>query len=142
MQIMDKKRLKSCEVKLTVPFHDLDPMHMVWHANYLKYFDIARFELFDQAGIDLYEYFKKTKLLFPITKTSTKHIVALRHRDEFICKATITDARIIISMNFEIRRVLDNAVCARGKSDQVAVKYPKMEMMFEIPEDIRTALGF
>ena len=117
-------------------------MQMVWHANYLKYFDIARFELFDQAGIDLYEYFKRTKFLFPITKTSTKHIFPLRHRDEFICKATITDARIIITMNFEIRRVFDNAVCARGKSDQVAVKHPKMEMMFEIPEDIRAALGF
>ena len=100
LQIIDKKTRKSCEVRLSVPFHDLDPMHMVWHANYLKYFDIARFELFEQAGIDLYEYFKKTKLLFPITKTSTKHIFPLRHRDEFICKATITDARIIITMNW------------------------------------------
>ncbi len=26
----------------TLPFHDLDPMRVVWHGNYMKYFEIAR----------------------------------------------------------------------------------------------------
>jgi len=42
----------SCDIRLTVPFHDLDPMNMVWHGNYLKYFDVARFALFDKCGIE------------------------------------------------------------------------------------------
>ena len=45
------------EFKRRVPFHDLDPLQIVWHGNYLKYFDIARFGLFKQAGLDLYQYF-------------------------------------------------------------------------------------
>jgi acyl-CoA thioester hydrolase len=139
---MDDAKNKSCEIKLSVPFHDLDPLHMVWHGNYLKYFDMARSELFTGSGVDLFEYFKKTNYLFPITKTATKHIFSLRYRDEFICKATCVEAQYKIVIDFKIRLTQTNKLCAKGRSEQVAVKYPEMEMMFEIPPDIRSALGF
>ncbi|MFO7985987.1 MAG: thioesterase family protein [Desulfatiglandaceae bacterium] len=132
----------SCEVRQKVPFHDLDPMNMVWHGNYLKYFDVARLALFDACGIDLFGYFENTGYLFPIIKTTTKHVISLRHRDEFICRATILDARAKIVMDFEIRRVGKPEICAKGRSEQVAVKHPEMEMSFEIPGDIQKALGF
>ena len=139
---MDGVNFKSCEVKLAVPFHDLDPLQMVWHGNYLKYFDIARSELFTGSGVDLFEYFKKTNYLFPITKTATKHILSLRYRDEFICKATCVEAQYKIVIDFKIRLTNDKMLCAKGRSEQVAVKYPDMEIQFEIPDDIRKALGF
>ena len=138
---MNRKKRKSAEIKLTVPFHDLDPAQIVWHGNYLKYFDMARFALFKDAGIDLYEYFIKKKYAFPVTKTSTKHIIPLRHRDEFICKATVVDARIKITLDFEIRLAESGVVCTRGKGDQVAVKMPEMELQLEIPAEISRALG-
>jgi acyl-CoA thioester hydrolase len=133
---------KSHEIQLQVPFYDLDPMQMVWHGNYLKYFDMARSELFYATGIDLLDYFKKTRYLFPITKTATKHIVSLRYRDEFTCKATVVEAQYKIVVEFQIRLVANNQICAKGRSEQVAVKYPETEIMFEIPLEIRKALGF
>jgi acyl-CoA thioester hydrolase len=139
---MGSTKNKSCEVKLTVPFHDLDPLQMVWHGNYLKYFDIARSALFDNLGVDLISYFKRTHYLFPITKISTKHIVSLRYRDEFKCKATVVEAQYKIVVELQIRLVENNQLCAKGRSEQVAVKYPEMEIMFEIPGEIRKALGF
>ncbi len=139
---MDRAKYKSYEVELRVPFYDLDPLHMVWHGNYMKYFDIARSELFHHAGVDLFSYFKKTNFLFPITKTTTKHIISLRYRDEFKCKATVVEARYKIVVDFQIRSGEKNQLCAKGRSEQVAVKYPEMEMMFEIPGEIRRALGF
>ena len=139
---MEKAKYKSYEVKLRVPFHDLDPLHMVWHGNYLKYFDIARSELFHSLGVDLFGYFKRTSYFFPITKTATKHIVSLRYRDEFKCKATVVEARYKIAVEFQIRSGEKNRLCAKGRSEQVAVKYPEMEMQFEIPDEIRKALGF
>ena len=132
----------SYELKLTVPFHDLDPMRIVWHGNYMKYFDQTRFALFDHAGVNLYQYLLDKNYVFPITKTSTKHIAPLQPNDEFICKATVVEARYKISMEFEIRSLSDGTLCTRGTSDQVAVIMPKMEMELEIPKDIRTALGF
>jgi len=139
---MNNQNHKNYETQFTVPFYDLDPMQMVWHGNYLKYFDIARSELFNALDIDLLDYFKKTNYLFPITKTSTKYIVSLRYRDEFKCKATVTEGEYKIVVDFEIRLIRDNQLCARGRSEQVAVKYPDMEIQFEIPDDIRKALGF
>jgi acyl-CoA thioester hydrolase len=139
---MNSQNLKNHEMQFTVPFYDLDPMRMVWHGNYLKYFDTTRAELFYNAGFDPLEYFKKTNFLFPITRTSTKHIVSLRYRDEFKCKATVTESEYKIVVDFEIRLIKDNQLCTRGKSEQVAVKYPDMEIQFEIPADIRKALGF
>jgi acyl-CoA thioester hydrolase len=45
-------------------------------------------------------------------------------------------------MAFDIRLAADGSLCARGSSEQLAVRYPEMEMEFEVPEDIRVALGF
>ncbi len=139
---MNNQNHKNHETQFTVPFYDLDPMQMVWHGNYLKYFDTARSELFNALDIDLLDYFKKTNYLFPITKTSTKHIVSLRYRDQFKCTATVIEAEYKIVVDFQTRLVKNNQICAKGRSEQVAVKYPEMEIMFEIPDDIRTALGF
>jgi acyl-CoA thioester hydrolase len=130
------------EFKRRVSFHDLDPLQIVWHGNYLKYFDIARFGLFKQAGLDLYQYFLDRQLIFPVTRSSAKHIVPLRYDDEFVCKATVTEAVYKIAMSFEIRLAGNGQICTRGKSEQVAVKMPEMEMQFEVPGDVTTALGF
>jgi acyl-CoA thioester hydrolase len=133
---------KSFEVKYIVPFYDLDPMQIVWHGNYLNYFEIARAAMLEHYGVDLYSYYERHKLLFPIIKTSTKHIFPLRHRDEIIIKATLVDAYVKLVVDFEIRLAEDGKVCARGRTEQVTVKAPEMETIFSIPDDIRVALGF
>ena len=47
---MEAAKRPSYEVTLKVPFYDLDPMQIVWHGHYLKYFDIARSELLRPPG--------------------------------------------------------------------------------------------
>lgn len=137
-----KNQLKSCEVTLKVPFHDLDPMQVVWHGNYLKYFDISRFALFDHLKVNLYDYYLEQKYLFPVTRTNVKYIYPLRYNDEFICRCTLVDATIKIVCDFEIRTAGSDKVCARARGEQVAVTFPDMEMLLEIPESVRKALGF
>jgi acyl-CoA thioester hydrolase len=131
----------SAEIVGRVPFHDLDPMMVVWHGNYLKYFDRARFAVFDAAGINLYGYMMEKQFAFPITRTSTKYIQPLRANDTYTCKVTVTEARNKIAMEFELRRS-DGALCARANSEQLAVKMPDMALEFEIPADIQKAFGF
>lgn len=123
-----------------VPFHDLDPMHVMWHGNYYKYFDVARFDLFKAAGIDLYEYSFSKQVSFPVSRSSIKHIAPLKFHNEFFCKATVTEAEYKIAINFEIRLKNTGQVYARGKSEQVAVRVPEMTLLYRIPEDITSAL--
>jgi acyl-CoA thioester hydrolase len=137
-----KEPLKSFEVKIRVPFYDLDPMQIVWHANYLNYFEVARAALFEHHGIDLYSFYEKHQLIFPIIKTSTKHVHPLYHRDEIICKATLVEAQVKLIVDFVIRKAADGKICARGRTEQVAVRVPEREMLFSIPEEIRQAFGY
>ncbi len=130
------------EVRMKVPFHDVDPLHVVWHGNYLKYFDVARFGLFADRGVDLYAYMLEKGFAFPVTRTALKHIAPLRAFDEFVCRAAVTEAQYKIGMSFEIRMAESGVLCARGTSEQLAVRYPALEMEFTIPDDIRLALGF
>jgi len=138
---MEMQKRPSYEVTLKVPFYDLDPMQIVWHGHYLKYFDIARSELYDSLGVDLFDYHDRTRYIFPIIRTSVKHIRPLKRGDEFVCRATVKEARTKIVVVFEIRLVKDGTLCARGSTEQVAVREPEMEMEFSIPEEISRALG-
>jgi len=138
---METRLRPSCEVTLKVPFYDLDPMQIVWHGNFLKYFDIARSELFDSLGVNLFEFHDRTRYIFPIIRTNVKHIRPLRRGDEFTCRATVKEARAKIVVAFEIRLVKDGLLCAKGSTEQVAVRVPEMEMAFTIPEEISRALG-
>jgi acyl-CoA thioester hydrolase len=136
------KAVTSCEITRRVPFYDLDPIQVVWHGNYFNYFEDARVALFARNGIDLFDVYKKTSIIFPIIKTSTKHISPLRYNDEFICKATMIDARFKLVVDFELRLAAGGMVCTRGRTEQVAVRAPEMEILFSIPEEIRNACGF
>ncbi len=136
------QKTRRHEIRHRVPFHDLDPMDVVWHGNYLKYFDMARFALFRAAGIDLYRYGRENGCLFPVIRTSTKHILPLKYDDAFICRAEVLEAAIKIVIDFEIRRVDGGEVCARGRGEQVAVRLPDMETLYEIPAAVRNALGW
>ena len=139
---MEEQKAKSHDVKMKVSFFDLDPMQIVWHGNYLKYFDIARSELFDGLGVDLFEFHDRTRYIFPIIRSSVKHIHPLKRGDEFICRATVKEARTKIIVAFEIRLVADGTICAKGTTEQAAVLAPEMEMVYTIPEEISRALGF
>jgi len=139
---METKMRPSYEVTLKVPFYDLDPMQIVWHGNYLKYFDIARAELFDHLGVDLFDFHDRTSTIFPIIRSAVKHIRPLKRGDEFVCRATVKEARTKIVVAFEVRLVKDGTLCAKGSTEQVAVRVPEMELAFTIPEEISRALGF
>lgn len=132
---------KSYEKYFVVPFHDLDPMGVMWHGNYFKYLDTTRDSLFQSLGLDLYQVSRDTEYIFPIIRSSIKHVFPLRFRDQFICRAILKEVSHKITVSFELRLSQDRRVIAKAKSEQAAVKMPEMETMFQIPENIKQALG-
>jgi len=131
----------STSVTLKVPYYDVDLMQIVWHGHYLKYFEVARQALFKECGVDLRRYMEDTKYVFPVVRSTIKHIWPLRFDDEFICTAVVREARVRIVLDFEIKLISNDKVCAKGWSEQVAVLLPEMEMVFQIPEEIQKALS-
>ena len=47
MNLQDDPRFRTC-VTITVPFHDVDAMGVVWHGNYFRYLEVAREQLLKQ----------------------------------------------------------------------------------------------
>jgi len=132
---------RQATVRFTVPFWDVDAMQIVWHGNYLKYFDLARDRLYCDAGLDLYQVAVSTGMIFPITRTQTKHVRPLRFRDEALCTATLVEAECRLVVEFELRLAGDGQVCAKGRTEQAAVRLPDGNLELRIPEPIRRALG-
>ncbi len=130
----------STRIRLRVPFYHIDMMQVVWNGHYLKYFEEARQAFFRERGVDLLQVVEDRDYVFPVIRSTVKHIHPLRLDDEFICEATLREARVKIVLDFEIRLVKDRTLCARGRSEQAALKVKEMEMLFKIPEDIRAAL--
>ncbi len=131
----------SASVTLKVPYYDVDLMQIVWHGHYLKYFEVARQALFGKCGIDLRLTMQDARYAFPVVRSMIKHIRPLRFDDEFVCTAVLKEARAKIVLEFEIRLISNDEVCAKGRSEQVAVLLPEMEMVFQIPEAIQKALS-
>jgi len=131
---------RQTTARLRVAFSDCDPMQVVWHGNYFRYFDVAREKLFNEAGVDLYEMHNQTGLVFPVTKSQAKHIKPLRFRDEIECVARIVEAEYRIVVDFEIRHAGDPAICTKGRTEHVAVRLPQGELELRIPESVQRAL--
>lgn len=127
-------------VEMRVPFHDVDAMQVVWHGNYLKYFENARGLLFEQVGVDLYKYHAESGYLFPITRTWTKHVRPLRYNEFFTCRAKLVDCHRKLVLEYEIRRSEDGQICAKGGSEQVAIRSSNFRLEIELPQEIKEAL--
>jgi len=129
----------SASLQLRVPFYDVDMFQIVWHGNYLKYFDLARQELFLKSGLAIPRNLEKY-YIFPVIRTSVKYLYPLKFNDEFICSAQAREAKVKLLIDFEVRLLGDGRLCATGRSEHAAVRMPEMEMEFRIPEDVEKAL--
>jgi len=137
--MMDTRRCAT--VRLSIPFSDVDAMQVVWHGNYFKYFDSARDRLFSDAGIDLYRVVDGAGLVFPVTRTQTKHIRPLRFRDQVECKAVLVEAECRVVVDFEIRQAATGILCAKGRTEQAAVRVADGTLELRLPESMRRALA-
>ena len=72
----------SIEIKLRVRFHECDPLQIVWHGNYYKYFEEGREDFSRKHGISYLDA-KKNGFATPIVKSLCEHKLPLRYGDEF-----------------------------------------------------------
>ncbi|GAA4323874.1 acyl-CoA thioesterase [Pontixanthobacter gangjinensis] len=78
---MSNARLTST-IKLKVRFHECDPLQIVWHGNYYKYFEEGREAFGREHGISYLDV-KKHGFATPIVKSHCEHKLPLKYGDEF-----------------------------------------------------------
>ena len=88
------------EIEVRPAFYDLDPMAVVWHGHYVKFFELARTALMQHFNYD-YEQMRESGYLWPVVDMRLKYVRPatlhqpplfghrhLRQRTRAACRAT------------------------------------------------------
>lgn len=91
---------------LRVRYQETDQMGVVYHTNYLNWFEIARTELIRELGMP-YRIIERRGLLLPVTEVELKYSQPARYDDLITIHTRIIDySHIRIQFIYEIRRYL------------------------------------
>lgn len=74
-----------------VRFSEVDTMRIVWHGNYLKYFEDGRDAWGRQYGLDFLQVYEEHGLLAPLVSTDLKFKYPLRYGDIGLIETTFID---------------------------------------------------
>jgi acyl-CoA thioester hydrolase len=107
------QRLHETSVELNVPFHDCDPLGVVWHGHYYKYMELARCEMLTPLGLDGDELVASGHLMYVI-ESKCRYAQALKYRDRVRVTAWIKDWDNRIMIVFEIHNLTAGVRAARG----------------------------
>ncbi len=67
--------------KLEVRYNETDKMGVVYHANYVVWFDLARVQLVRDLGYEISELEKKG-IMFPVISVDVKYLRSVRYGDK------------------------------------------------------------
>ena len=129
---MSKTVYLSAEVIIDVPFHDCDPMQVVWHGNYARYFEVARCELLRKISYD-YLDMHASGYLWPIVDMRTKYIGSAVFTQKIIVKAELVEYESRLKINYVVCCATTGKKLTKGYTVQVAVDISSEEMQYASP---------
>jgi len=134
------KSYASAEVKIEIPFHDVDSMNIVWHGNYAKYFEIARCALFESIAFN-YDKMVEYGYGWPIVDMRIRYPKPAQFKQVIRVKADLVEYEERLKVNFLITDAKSGERLTRGYTTQVAVDLKSGEMLFSTPSIVAKKLG-
>jgi len=121
------------ELLLKIRFSEVDAMNVVWHGNYLKFFEDGREALGTDFGLH-YLDIAHQGFFVPIVRSEIDHLATVEygHQIKVTTKLVDTPAAKIIH-HYEIENVTTGQLCARGKTIQVFVNHQK-QLILNTPQ--------
>jgi len=132
---MRKEGAISASIDVTVAFHDIDIIGVMWHGHYLKYLETARWALMDQLDFG-YDTMAASGYAWPIVEMHVKYLHAARMGERLNVRASLIEWENRITMNYLVTRTADRERVARAKSVQVAVDAKTLDLQFVTPEPL------
>ena len=120
------------EAETNIEFFDLDPMQIVWHGNYINFFELGRRSLLDKIGYG-YNEMKESGFAFPVVDISVKYLRSLKYKDRIRIKAILIEYENCLRIKFEIHNIETASVVTRGVSTQMAYDMTTEESCFTCP---------
>lgn len=109
------KSVKEIEVR----FNELDPLGVVWHGNYIQYFEDGREDFGRKHGIS-YNDLKKEGIMAPIISVKCDYKRFVKYGENLLIETIFVDnpaAKFIL--NYKIYRKENDELVAEGNTIQV-----------------------
>lgn len=128
------------EIEVKPAFFDLDPMAVVWHGNYVKYFEYARSALLQKFNYD-YEQMRESGYLWPVVDMRIKYMRPATLHQPLKVRAEITEYESRLRVEFLIRNAATGEKLTKGYTIQVAVDAQTLELQYVCPKILWERLG-
>lgn len=137
---MSQPALRTAEIELLIPFHDLDPVNIVWHGNYAKYFEQARCALLETFNYN-YDQMRSSGYLWPVIDLHVRYIKPLHFNQKVRVRALLKEWEYRLKIDYLISDATTGIRLAKGASVQVAVEVATKEMCLLSPRVLFERLG-
>ena len=128
------------KIIIKIPFHDIDPMEIVWHGNYVKYFEMARADLLDKIDYN-YEQMRQSFYAWPVIDLKLRYINPATYGQEICVHASLTEYENRMKVDYLISDVKTGKKLTKGYTVQVAVDMRNNEMCLASPDILLEKLG-
>ncbi len=134
------KSIVSEITTIKIPFYDCDPMAICWHGHYVKYFELARCNLFDKIDYN-YRTMRDSGYSWPIIDLEIRYIKPMYFEQNIDVEAGIVEYENYLRIKYEIRDQQSGQRLTKGASKQVAVTIVDSEMQIVSPSILREKLA-
>jgi acyl-CoA thioester hydrolase len=110
-----------CETTLRVRYAETDQMAVVYHSNYLIWFEVGRVELMRQLGFTYLEM-EQDGINLPVVEVKCRYKHPARYDDEITIRTRVEQMRpSLLRFHYETVRKSDGQLLATGESTHVVV---------------------
>jgi acyl-CoA thioester hydrolase len=135
-----KTALVSVVIETRPQFYDVDPMGIVWHGNYPRFFELARVALLDRIDYG-YEAMTQSGFAWPIVDMGLRYAKPIKLLQRIEVHAGIVEWENRLKTLFEIYDADSQKRLTRGHSVQVALDMQTEELLWETPPILREKLA-
>jgi acyl-CoA thioester hydrolase len=122
----------SATVQIQAQFYHLDPMEVVWHGNYVRFFEQARCALLDKIDYN-YPQMRDSGYMWPIVDMRVKFVRPVRFAQVIDVCATLAEHENRLKINYLITDAETGEKITKGFTIQVAIDGETQEMVYESP---------
>jgi len=110
------------EARLRVRYAETDQMGVVYHANYLVWFEVGRVELMRGLGLEYKRLEEDFGCLIAVVEAQARFRAPARYDDEIAVRTTIRAMRgAVIKMTYQVVRLEDARLLCEGETMHVVV---------------------
>ena len=110
------------ETRVRVRYAETDQMGVVYHANYLIWFEVGRVELMRQRGLNYKRMEIEESCGIAVVEATARYKAPARYDDELIVQTTVKSVRgPVIRFVYRILRADDGLLLCEGETVHVVV---------------------